>query len=60
MVKSPPAKQKMQVQSLDQEDPLEKAMATHSSSLAWRIPWKEEPGGLHTVHGGHKESGTAE
>ena len=39
------------VQSLDQEDPLEKAMATHSSSLAWRIPWKEEPGGRHTVHG---------
>ena len=33
------------------EDPLEKAMATHSCILAWRIPWTEEPGGLHTVHG---------
>ena len=35
---------KTQVQSLDQEDPLEKGMATHSSILAWRIPWTEEPG----------------
>ena len=34
----------MQVQSLGQEDPLEKGMATHSSILAWRIPWTEEPG----------------
>ena len=33
------------------ESPLEKGMATHSSVLAWRIPWAEEPGGLHTVHG---------
>ena len=52
--KNPPAMQEIRqtwVQSLDQEDPLEKAMATHSSILAWRIPWKEEPGGLHTVHG---------
>ena len=40
-----------QVQFLDQEDPLEKEMATHSSILAWRIPQTEEPGGLHTVHG---------
>ena len=39
------------VQSLGQEDPLEKGMATHSRILAWRIPWTEEPGGLHTVHG---------
>ena len=38
-----------QVQSLDQEDPLEKEMATHSSTLAWRIPWMEEPGGLQSV-----------
>ena len=38
------------VRSLDWEDPLEKEMATHSSILAWRIPWTEEPGGL-TVHG---------
>ena len=34
------------VQSLGQEDPLEKEMATHSSTLAWKIPWMEEPGGL--------------
>ena len=36
----------MQVQSLGQEDPLEKEMTTHSSTLAWEIPWTEEPGGL--------------
>ena len=49
MVKNPPAKQETQVQSLGQEDPLEKEMATHSSILAWRSPWTsppEEPGGL--------------
>ena len=40
------SKQKTQVQSLSQEDPLEKGMATHSSILAWRISWTEEPGGL--------------
>ena len=39
-----------QVRSLGQEDPLEKGMATHSSILAWRIPWTEDPGGLQ-VHG---------
>ena len=39
------------VRFLGREDPLEKEMATHSSILAWRIPWTEEPGGLHTVHG---------
>ena len=44
-----------QVQSLDWEDPLEKEMATHSSILAWEIPWTEEPGGLQ-VHGVAKES----
>ena len=53
MVKNLPAMQKTQVQSLIQEDPLEKGMATHSSTLAWRIPWTEEPGGL--VSWGHKE-----
>ena len=47
MVKNPPAMQKTQVQSLGQEDPLEKGMATHSSILAWRISWTEEPGRLH-------------
>ena len=38
--------QETQVQSLDQEDPLEEEMATHSGILAWEIPWTEEPGGL--------------
>ena len=46
VVKNLPAVQEMQVQSLGGEDPLEKEMATHSSILAWRIPWKEKPGGL--------------
>ena len=50
-VKNLPAVQQMWVQFLGQEDPLEKEMATHSSILAWRIPWTEEPGRLHTVHG---------
>ena len=44
-VKNPPAMQETQVQSLGQEDPLEEDMATHSSTLAQRIPWTEEPGG---------------
>ena len=44
-----PAMQKTQIQSLGQEDPLEKGMATHSSILDWRIPWAEEPGGLHSM-----------
>ena len=46
MVKYLPTIQETQVQSLDREDPLEEEMATHSSILAWRIPWTEEPGGL--------------
>ena len=46
VVQSPPAMQEMQFQFLGQEDPLEKEMATHTSILAWRIPWTEEPGGL--------------
>ena len=46
MVKNMPAMQKTQVRSQDQEDPLEKAMATHSSILAWRNPWTEDPGRL--------------
>ena len=45
MVKNLPAMQEIQVQSLGQEDPLEKGMSTHSSILAWRIPQTEEPGG---------------
>ena len=46
MVKKLPAMWMTQVLSLGQEDPLEKGMTTHSSVLAWRIPWTEEPGGL--------------
>ena len=49
MVKNLPAMRETQVQSLGQEDPLEKGMATHSSALAWRIPWTEEPGGLQSL-----------
>ena len=41
--------QEMQVQSLSQEDPLEEEMATRSSTLAWRTPWTEEPGGLQST-----------
>ena len=48
-VQSLPAMQEMWVQSLGQEDPLEKEMATHSSILAWKIPWAEEPGGLQSM-----------
>ena len=44
-----PAMWEMWVQSLGREDPLEKEMATHSSILAWRIPWMEEPGGLQST-----------
>ena len=46
LVKNLPAMQETQVQSLGKKDPLEKEMATHSSTLAWRIPWTEEPGRL--------------
>ena len=46
MVKNLPAMRETEVQSLGQEDPLKKGIATHSSILAWRIPWTEEPGGL--------------
>ena len=56
-VKTPPAMQETQVLSLGWEDPLEKGMATHSSILAWRIPWTREPGGLHSMASqrvGHK------
>ena len=45
MVNNLPAKQERQVQYLDWEDALEKEMTTHSSVVAWRIPWAEEPGG---------------
>ena len=49
MVKSLPAMRETWVQSLGQEDTLEKQIATHSSILAWRIPWTEEPGGLQSM-----------
>ena len=48
-VKSLPAVQETQVRSLGQEDALEKGMATHSSILAWRIPWTEEADGLQSI-----------
>ena len=48
-VKNLPTVQETQIRSLDQEDPLEREMATHSSILAWRIPWTEEPGGLQSM-----------
>ena len=50
--------QEMKVRSLYQEDPLEEGLAAHSSILAWRIPWTEEPGGLQSM--GRKESDTTE
>ena len=49
MVKHLPATQETQVQSLSWEDHLEKEMATHSSILAWEVPWTKEPGGLHSM-----------
>ena len=54
LVKNLPAKQKTWVWFLGQEDPLEKEMATHSSTLTWRIPWTEEPGRVQSM--GYKES----
>ena len=49
MVKNLPAMQETQVRSLGWEDPLEKGMATHSSILAWTIPWTEDPGRLQSM-----------
>ena len=51
MVKNLSAMRETWVSPPSWEDVLEKGMATHSHTLAWRIPWTEEPGGLHTVHG---------
>ena len=63
-VKNLPALQETWVQSWGWEDPLEKGMATHSSILAWRTPWTEEPGKLQSMPGyspwGHKELDTTE
>ena len=55
LVKNPPAMQETWVQSLGWEDPLEEGRATHSSILAWRIPWTEEPSGLYSLWG-HKQT----
>ena len=49
MVKNLPAMKETRVRSLGREDPLEKGMAAHSSILAWRFPWTEEPGGLQSM-----------
>ena len=49
MVKNQPKMQETWIQSLGQEDPLEKEIATHSSLLVWGIPWTEEPGGLQSM-----------
>ena len=49
MPKRLPTMRKTQIRSLGQEDPLEKEMATHSSILAWKIPWTEEPGRLQSM-----------
>ena len=49
LIKNLPAMQETQVQSLGREDPQEKDVTTHSSIIAWRIPWTEEPGGLRFV-----------
>ena len=53
MVKNPSAMWETRVRSLGQEEPLEKEMATHSSTLAWKIPWTEKPGRLHGVTKSH-------
>ena len=58
-VKNLPAMQETQVRSLGWEDPLEQEMATHSSTLAWKIPWTEEPGRLYSPWG-HKVLDTTE
>ena len=55
VVKNLPSKQKTQIQSLSQEDPLEEKMAAHPSILAWRIPWTKEPDGLQPT--GHRRVG---
>ena len=58
LVKNLPANARDKSSTLNQEDPLEKERATHSSILAWRIPWTEDPGGYSPA--GHKESDTTE
>ena len=57
MIKNLPEMQEIRFQSLGQEDPLEKGMATHSNILAWEIPWTVEPGGPQSM-GSHKSDTT--
>ena len=60
-VKCLPAMWETWVQSLGREDPMEKGVATHSSTVTWRIPWREEPGGLWSMGSqrvGHETGGT--
>ena len=59
MVKNLPTKQETRVQSLGREDALEKGMATHSSILAWRAPWTEEPDGLQSM-GSQSQTGLSD
>ena len=59
VVKNLPIMQETWVRSLGQEELLEKEMSTHSSILAWKIPWTEEPGRLQSISSGHEESGRA-
>ena len=59
-VKNPPSMQETWVQSLGWKDPLEKEMATHSSILAWEIPWTEEPGGLQSVGSQKSQTGLSD
>ena len=54
MVKNPPTMQETRIEFLGQEDPLEKGLATHSSILAWRIPWTKEPAWWATDHAAAK------
>ena len=60
MVKSLPATWETWVQFLGQEGPLEKEMATHSSLLAWKIPWREEPGGLQSMGSQKSQAGLSD
>ena len=60
MVKCLPTTRKTWVLSLDREDPLEKEMATHSSILAWDIPWTEEPGGLQSMGSQKSQTGLSD
>ena len=59
-VKNLPAMQETWVRFLGQEEPLEKDMATHSSILAWRIPWTEEPGGLQSMESEKSQTGLSQ